>query len=482
MNLALKKVYTVSPKAEKPRVWLHHIVCETAGYEPGQPLYVSIDEESQQIIIRNHPSEEDDHMIHVSSKKNETSGRVRPIVDTAREAYRSVVNVQQKVEICVYRKGKDSTVIVRPLRYRLFEKETLIEQERLVEPQDQRIRTLSIGSGAGFGTAAFEDTGYFRSVGAIEYEEDSAETFLYNFPSSFMFNGDLRDCNVVPKSDVAIVTLPCNEHSSLGDGEAGVFTNLALETAEIIRASQSRVIFFENVPAYYKSEAYLALKDLLMDQFPYWQEKNIEALDFGSLARRDRTYAVALKTQEDFMNFKFPVPPKSIRRKKLREYMDGKHVQHDWKPLDKWLASFKAKAEKNNSWKDRSIEKTFVTGDATEIQCIPKRYTGQSASSSYVLSEDKKSFRFLSIEEIRKILSVPTWFRYPDHIGKIRQYEMLGQSVDGRVFKAIANEIATMFYKTKRMVQTTVQQTKESINDITHAITLNSNGQIGFVL
>jgi len=482
MKLCFKKVYTISPKAEKPRVWLQHIVCETAGFEPGQTIYVSVDEASKQIVIRNQPSKDNDQLIHVSSRKNETSGKVRPIVDTAREEYKSIINVQQKVEICVFRNGKESTVIVRPLKYQLFEKEVLSEQSELIEPDDQRIRAMCIGSGAGFGMAAFEDTGYFRSVGAIEFEEDSAETYMFNFPSSFIFNGDLRDCNVVPKSDIAIVTLPCNEHSSLGDGESGLFTNLALETAEIIRASNPRTIFFENVPAFYKTDAYLTIKELLSDEFPYWQERNIEAFDFGSIARRNRTYAVAFRSQEEFLKFKFPQPAKSIRRKKLREYMDGKHVQHDWKPLDRWLASFQSKAEKNNSWKDRSIDKTFVSGDATELQCIPKRYTGQSASSSYVLSEDKKSFRFLSIAELRKILSVPSWFQYPDHIGKIRQYEMLGQSIDGRVFKAIANEIATMFYKTRYSIKEVAQQAKDNVEAFVQAVTMNSNGQIGFVL
>lgn len=99
---------------------------------------------------------------------------------------------------------------------------------------------------------------------------------------------------------------------------------------------------------------------------------------------------------------------------------------------------------------DRSIDKTFVTGSATELQCIPKRYTSQSASNSYILSEDKKSFRFLTLKELMKVFLVPSWFSYTDSIGKIRSYEMIGQSVDGGMFQAIENKIAEVFFLNRK--------------------------------
>ncbi|KGP81948.1 MULTISPECIES: DNA cytosine methyltransferase [Paenibacillus] len=465
MNLMLKKVYKVTKKAMKPRLWLYSLVCEAAGFEPGQKLFIATDVDSKQIIIQSEPITDEDHVVHVSSRKS--NGVLRPIVDTAKESYRSIIDVENKVEMCVFKDDHMSRVFIRPLHFELF------TQDSLVSSSDKRIRTFTICSGAGIVSSSFSDTGYFSSVGAIELDDDSSAVYRENFPQSYLYTGDLLDCNTVAESDITIVTLPCNEVSTLGLMEAGIFNNLALATTELIRSTKCRAIFMENVTGFYSTDAYKTIKDLLSDEFPFWSESTIEAHDFGSIARRKRTYVVAVRNEEDFKSFSFPKTPKSIRKRKLRDYLDGKRVSHLWKPLHKFMESFESKAEKNNSWKNRSLEKTFVTPEVTEIQCIPKRYRAQSASSTYLLSEDKQSFRFLTIEEIRRILSVPDWFVFPPYVPETRIYEMLGQSVDCRIVKSIANKIAEMFFRSKNTSKKTTSQP--------FGIQMNQKGQLGFM-
>jgi DNA (cytosine-5)-methyltransferase 1 len=411
LRLILQKVYQISRKRETPRIWLQHLVCEASGFKPGEELYILVDNEEKAILIQNRPFKDADyvnvHRVHVSSRVNKVSGQPRPLVDSARDEYASVISIQDKVEICVYQLGDYSRVVVQPLRFRLFQTDTLETQ------CDQRIRLLSIAAGAGIGTSYFRDTQYFTPVQEIELEEDSAETLKLNYPHSFLFNGDLRDCNTVAKSDVALVTLPCNEHSSLGDGDQGVFLNLTIATSKIIKAAAPRMIFFENVPQYYKSRAFTDLQDLLLSDFPYWiGPVKLDSYDFGSIAKRERSYAVAFQCKEDMLEFRVPSPPTSVRRKKLKEYLDPKGTHHEWKPLEKWFESFKSKKEKNNSWADRSTDLTFVDENATMLQCIPKRYRSQSASNSYVLSPDRKQWRFLTISELRKIFGIPEDFQF----------------------------------------------------------------------
>ncbi|MDX1806906.1 MAG: DNA cytosine methyltransferase [Paenisporosarcina sp.] len=450
LALAFQKVYTVSSKndPETPRVWLQSLVCKQAGFEKGEKLYVSINESSKEIIIQSKPITDEDTQVSVSGRKigNGESPYVEPLLDTASNRYKKIIRVRQKVEINVYRHEitGESRVVIRPLRFNLFEKETFVKST------DNRISLLSICSGAGFGTAAFEETGAFQSVAGIEYDEDSAEVFAHNFPSSFLFNGDLRDVSTLPLSDVALVTLPCNESSSLGGGMEGIMNDLIIATSELITASESRMVFFENVPAWYKTEGYERLKKLLHDQYPFWTETTLESHEYGSIARRKRGYACAFMHEADFLEFSFPKAPKAPRRKKLREFMDKQDsIHYEWKSLDTWMANFNARGASGGSWKDRSLEKTFVSEAATELQCIPKRYTGQSASSSYVLSKDETSFRFLTMKEMFKIFRVPSWFSYTDSIGKIRQYEMIGQSVDCGLLQAIGNKIAEVFMKNR---------------------------------
>lgn len=467
-NMLMKKVYQVSHKGKnpKPRFFLQHIICEAAGWEPGETLYISINEESKEVTVQNTPTEEA-HTVSVSYRENKTSGLKRPLVDTAGERYNSIVDINEKVEICVY-KGK---VVIRPLQYNLMENVTTPTHA------DQRIRLTSICAGAGIGTSVFQNSGYFTPVMEIELEDDSAEVLKHNFPNSFVFNGDLRDCNEVMESDVVLVTLPCNEYSSLSFGDEGMINHLVLAASKIIASSKAKAVIFENVPQWYDSKSFNTLKDILLPIFPYWSQKNIESAECGSLARRNRTYAIATTSRDLLFSFEFPNAPKNQRKRKLRDYVDSfKEESYEWKSLEKWKTSF----DSREAWKDRKLDKTFVSLDAKEIQCIPKRYRSQCASNTYVLNEAKDKWRFLTESEIMKILSVPKWFEFPSFTPITRRFEMLGQSVDGRVLSAIANNLATAFFKLRNVITNKVDEALEAMD---YAITIDSNtGQVGLAL
>ncbi|MFD0712586.1 hypothetical protein [Paenibacillus sp. GCM10027626] len=159
-QLVLQKVYTVSKKHDAPRLWLQHIVCETAGFQPGADLFVRIDEDNKQIVVQNQTFEEQDniHAVSVSSRVNRISGAPRPLVDTCGAKYSSILCIQEKIEINVYRHGDYSQVVVRPLRFRLFESETF------EPPADERIRLLTVCSGAGISASLFVDSKYYTAV------------------------------------------------------------------------------------------------------------------------------------------------------------------------------------------------------------------------------------------------------------------------------------------------------------------------------
>lgn len=220
--------------------------------------------------------------------------------------------------------------------------------------------------------------------------------------------------------------------------------DLVIATSKIIKSSKASTLFFENVPGFYKSQSWYDLKSLLEDDYPYWAQKELESWDFGSLALRKRVYAVAFDSEERFLEFQFPKPPK-LRRKKLKDFLDRNDVQHEWKSVDKWMESFNSRS----AWRDRSLDLTFLTKDAEKAQCFAARYTSHCASNSYVLSDDKTQWRFFSLDEIKRIMGIPEWFSFTENIQKIRKYELLGQSIDGRVIKAIANRIAYAFMKVK---------------------------------
>ncbi|MGP3788497.1 DNA cytosine methyltransferase [Paenibacillus sp. 1A_MP2] len=441
-KLTLKKVYTVSKKNNAPRLWLQHMVCEAAGLIPRSELFVQVDEMNKQITIRNSPFDEtqDVYEISVSSRMNRTSGKPRPLVDTSGSKFSSILCIQEKIEISVYRNGPHAEIVVRPLRFRLFDTETF-------ESSDERISLLTVCSGSGIGASMFVDSQYYTAVQEVEIEEDCAEVIKENFPYSYLFNGDLRDCNTVAKADVAFISLDCSEHSSIGDGGQGYFDNIVLGTYKILKAADPRVIFSENVPAFYQSTVFHNLQELLTPDYPYMIGPiTIDSYNFGSIAHRKRSYTLFVKDKEDFDLFREPKAP-VFRRHKLKEYLDTA-TDHEWKSVKTWWDSFLGKKAKNNSWADRNTDKTFVKPEeCTELQCIPARYRSHSASNSYVLNEQGDQWRFLTINELRRIFQIPAWFKFPEHIPMSRIYEMIGQSVCGRVIRAFANEISSLFFR-----------------------------------
>ncbi|MGM2306230.1 DNA cytosine methyltransferase [Bacillus paranthracis] len=463
--MLLKKVYQVSKKGkeETPRLFLQHLVCEAAGFIPGNKLKISLEE--QKIIIEE-TNCINQHNISVSSRVNRTTGLRRPLVDTAKESYKEIIRVNEKVEVCVYHKK----IVVQPLHFQLTDMATIPKSN------DERISLLSVCAGGGIGTASFADTQYFTPVAEIELEEDCCEAIRHNF-SSLIMNCDVRDINVVPKVDVINITAPCVKYSPLGDMEEATQIDLAIAVARIIRAAEPEMIFFENVPAFFKSRMYSDLKELIVDELPYWSEKNIEAYDYGSIARRNRTYALAFRTKEAFLDFQFPSPPRTIKRPKLKVFLDSKDTDHDWKDFNSWKKSF----ESRDAFKNRSLEKSFVTPDSKEIQCILSRYRSHCASNTYLLNEDKTKWRFFSEAELCRILSIPKWFTLPDTIPMTRRYEIIGQSVDCRVIKAIANQIAKTFYKLKTVFKKGVNKVKEAFNE-TFPISMSENGQLSLGL
>lgn len=461
--MIMKKVYQVSRKGkeETPRLFLQHLVCEAAEFTPGDQLNVEI--KGKEIIISQCENDKE-HIVSVSSRVNKNTGMRRPLIDSARSDYKHIIQVNEKVEVCVYRKK----IIIRPLKFKLF------DMIKLPSMDNERIKLMSVCAGGGIGTAGFLNTGYYTASMEIEQEEDCCDVLRHNFPSSFVFNGDIRDVNGVMQADVAMVSLPCNKWSNLGSLEESLVTDLTIATARILEAAEPEMIFFENLPPFFTSKLFKDLKNLLRDIYPFWSEKNIESYDYGSIARRNRTYAMAFRTEESFLNFNFPEAPRTIKRVKLKKYLDGKEINHDWKSLNTWMESFKSRA----AFRDRNLEKTFVTSEAKEIQCILSRYRSHCATNTYVLNNEKTKWRFFSEQELKRILSIPNWFQIPKEIPITRRYEMIGQSMDIRIISGFANEIAKTFYKIKNTTKKYIQNISNVMGRPVLPISMKTNGQL----
>lgn len=85
-------------------------------------VYIKINELTEEVVLQNFPFEdgEDVHTVHVACRKSKISGKERPLVDTAGDKYCSFLDINQKIEVNVYKQGNKGQVIIRPLEYKLF--------------------------------------------------------------------------------------------------------------------------------------------------------------------------------------------------------------------------------------------------------------------------------------------------------------------------------------------------------------------------
>jgi DNA (cytosine-5)-methyltransferase 1 len=85
--------------------------------------------------------------------------------------------------------------------------------------------------------------------------------------------------------------------------DQGYFNNLVLGTYKILKSAEARVVFFENVQNFFHSATYHDLRD----DYPHIIGPiQLESYDFGSIALRNRSYAVYF--QENVNTYKSAMP------------------------------------------------------------------------------------------------------------------------------------------------------------------------------
>lgn len=174
-------------------------------------------------------------------------------------------------------------------------------------------RLIDLFCGAGGMTLGFVDkrySGSFKSVWAIDLDEQAIETYRKNFGDHANcedLESWLRDGKTIPEADVVIGGPPCQGFSLLNKNRAGDARRaLWMPFMDVVERSNAKVFVIENVKELIRSDEYIGIQrrademgfDLVGDV--------LNAADYGVPQSRRRAVIIGWKRS---MNAVFEFPP-----------------------------------------------------------------------------------------------------------------------------------------------------------------------------
>lgn len=419
------------------RLYFEPSVLESAGFSPGDSVSLRLEQDAV-FLVRCENGE------GVISRRQRAGWKApRPYFDRKNPDITRVLRARQRIDMIV----RDGEIQVRAMTsFSLVEiSDTEFQSDHL-----KRLRCLSIPAGAGVATAALCQSGLYESTAGVDYWNAAIDTYKLNFPDSLSLFGDVRHIapRWIPKADVAWLSAECIDFSPLGLSGVDAVGGLGPHYTRLILASGARVVIMEQVPAYFRSRAYRQVQEILAAAgFGSFYEIAIDAHAFGSIPSRHRGYAVAFKGQVDFS---WPDTPRIPDR--FRSTV-GQVIGPDWeergefKPIaGTYMEQLLARDGEHNNFTAKH-NRTLVGLEDTKMAAILASYSRTNSTSSYLLHPDGKHWRKFLASELAQFLHIPDWFEFPEWMSENMQTQLIGQSVDANVVRAIGVEVAVALMK-----------------------------------
>ena len=175
------------------------------------------------------------------------------------------------------------------------------------------MRVCSLFSGIGGIDFGFIQAG-FDIVWANECDPDAVKTYVCNFGSDHIVEGDIRckDTKRIPDCDVLAAGFPCQPFSAAGrqKGFSDPRGDLFYEIARIAKDKLPSVIFLENVPNLLEHDdgkSFLAVYNALVPLGYTFKYRVMDAYEYGNVPQhRSRLFIVAFLDYAQCSRFKFP--------------------------------------------------------------------------------------------------------------------------------------------------------------------------------
>lgn len=313
------------------------------------------------------------------------------------------------------------------------------------------LKCASFFAGVGGIDLGFEQTGFFKTVYANEFDPFPVKTFENNFDLKV----DCRDIHQVstdeiPDFDVMLAGFPCQAFSVAGyrkgfEDEKGRGT-LFFELVRIIKIKKPKIVFLENVKnlvGHDNGNTFAVILDELEKEGYSVKYKVLNAMEYGNIPQnRERIYIVAFRDKDEYRNFDFPNPIPLKKKlsdiidfnRKLEDkyyYTEGKYKGDIYEQL------VEAMDDKNAiyQWRRKYVRKN-------KSGVVPTLTANQGEGGHNVcLVLTKYGIRKMTPHECFNTQGFPKSFKLPKNMSDSKLYKQAGNSVCVSVINRIAEEI-----------------------------------------
>ena len=319
-----------------------------------------------------------------------------------------------------------------------------------------KLRCASFFAGVGGIDMCFEQTKFFKTVYANEFDEYPVKTYEENFNIKV----DCRDINLVkaneiPDFDVMLAGFPCQAFSVAGlrkgfDDEKGRGT-LFFELIRIIKEKKPSIVFLENVKnlvGHDNGNTFSVILEELEKQGYKVKYAVLNAMEYGNIPQnRERIYIVGFLDEEVYHRFDFPKPIRLTT--KLSDIIDfqtalnEKYYYRKGKYKGDMYEQLEAAMDDENAiyqWRRKYVRKN-------KSGVVPTLTANQGEGGHNVcLIKTKNGIRKMTPHECFNTQGFPKDFKLPA-MSDARLYKQAGNSVCVSVIHRIAEEIKKAYQK-----------------------------------
>lgn len=309
----------------------------------------------------------------------------------------------------------------------------------------KKLKTIDLFAGIGGIRKGFEETGFFETVYANDFEPNCKKTYDLNSNGVKLTVDDIKKVksSELPDYDFLLGGFPCQAFSIAGYrhgfNDIKGRGNLFYEIARILKDTNPMGFLLENVKnlkGHDKGKTFAIIEQVLKELGYEIKSEVLNAMEYGDVPQnRERIYIVGFKDKKILDKFEFPkpIPLTKTVQDLLDKEVDAKYY-YEGKPLSEKLKNYDIKQGSVYQWR-----RVYVRENKKGVCPTLTANMGQGGHNVPII-RDKKGIRKMTPLECARMMGFYD-IKLPTDLSDAKLYMQMGNSVVVPVINRIAENI-----------------------------------------
>ncbi len=307
------------------------------------------------------------------------------------------------------------------------------------------MEAVSLFTGCGGSDQGLIDAGW-RIVMANDNLPYAKEVYEANLPETDFRTTSIEEITSFPSADLLIGCYPCQGYSQGGARDANRNINqLYREFDRALRQMRPRAFVVENVPGMARSNNRHLLDDQLVRfrsaGFRVAEPMIINSAHYGLAQERRRIFIVGIRSDIG-LEFEFPTPthgPGVQQIRAQREVLAG--IEDEWPTGEFYDQAFHWFYLSRNRYRGWDEPSKTILANARHMPLHPMSPPlVKVGRDEWTFDGDPDRARRLSFREAAALQDLAGW-DFPDSVGLMKKYQVIGNAVPPVIFRQIAEAI-----------------------------------------